>query len=84
MPVQKNAGTAPIVARGRTAPVGVVARDAAGVGGIVAGVVEDPAARFFRRTFGDTLKRIAKDLLKFSPPRMRTCIKLSARIKRKK
>ena len=43
MPVHKKDGTAkPGVARVRASPVGVVVRDGAGVGGIVARVVDDP------------------------------------------
>src|SRR5882672_11907260 len=56
MPVQKEDGAPPIVARHRAAPVRVAARDAAGIGGIVAWVVEDPAARLFRGGIGHTLE----------------------------
>src|SRR5207245_8508794 len=56
MTIQENGGTAPVVARHRATPVGVVARDTARVGGIVARVVQDPAARFFRAALGHTLK----------------------------
>src|SRR5438046_9303739 len=56
MSVQKEDGAPPIVARHRAAPVGVAARDAAGIGGIVAWVVEDPAARLFRGGGGHTLE----------------------------
>src|ERR1035437_4448397 len=59
MPVHKKDGTAkPGVARHRASPVGVVARDGAGAGGIVARVVEDPSARFFRAGWGHTPVRI--------------------------
>src|SRR5258707_1241243 len=58
MSVQKSGCAAPIVARHWPAPVGVVTRNAAGVRGIVARVVEDPAARFFRAGQGHALERI--------------------------
>jgi len=59
MPIHKGDRTAPVVARHRATPVRVVVRDAAGVGGIVARVVKDPAAGFFRRAVGHALERIS-------------------------
>ncbi len=59
MPVQKNDGATPIVARHWAAPVGVGARNAPRVGGIVARVVDDPAAGLFRGGVGHTLEWIS-------------------------
>jgi len=48
MPVEEIDSTAPIVTGHGTTPVGVVARNAAGVRRVVTGIVQDPAARLFR------------------------------------
>ncbi len=58
MPVQKSDGASPVVTRHRAAPVGVVARDAPCIGGIVAWVVENPAAGLFRSVGRHTLEWI--------------------------
>ena len=58
MPVQKNDGASPIVARHRAAPVRIAAGDATCVGGIVARVMEDPAAGLFGRGVGHAFEWI--------------------------
>src|SRR5262245_43536114 len=58
MPVHEKDGTAPSVAWHRAAPIGVIAGDPAGVRSVIARVVEDPTAGFFRRGIGHALERV--------------------------
>jgi len=58
MSVQKHDRAAAVMARYRTTPVRIVSADPTGIGGVIARVMQDPAAGLFRRSVSDALEWI--------------------------